>query len=118
MNLFTVSNEPSQVMRVEEPLYVELDLTWDKATQKHVAGKEDVPKDDVEKNAMSRIGGTFGAARDSDMPCHGECTLVMITDGKDATGLSKVNLTNVARPLWSVGTILDNQPEDNCCALF
>jgi hypothetical protein len=83
-------------MQVEEPLHVELDLQWDKATQKHVAGKEDVPKHDVEENAMSRIGGSFSAACDSDMPCHGECTLVVITNGKDATDLSKENQTNVA----------------------
>ena len=113
-----VEKDKGSVMQVDEPEFLELDLTWDTACQKHVADKADLPGYEVMPNEMSRRGGTFNAANNSEMECEGEVTLYITEDGKTTTGVSTMNVTTVNRPLWSIGTILDNQSDDGCYAVF
>ena len=118
INIMMANVPAAAVMNVEEPEFVDMDLTWDTACQRHVVDEKDVPNHVVVPNAMSQAGGSFSAAQNSTMPCKGEVKIVIVDDNGQDVGVSALNVTNVSRPLWSIGTILDNLQEDDCSAVF
>lgn len=117
INACTTRQPASAFLEVAEPAFFELDLMWDTGCQRRAISAKNVPTHAVLENELSRSKSTFSAADDSSMPCAGECTFVFTDDGNH-TGSTVMNVTTVNRPFWSVGTILDNHPEEDCFAVF
>ena len=94
-----------------EPKYTVVEVVLDSGAGLHVISRKMITGNDVEESELSRMGAGFVAANGDRLDNYGQVMLSILTP--DASGAeheirSKFEVTDVTRPLWSVGLICDS----------
>ncbi len=91
--------------------YLIVEVILDSGAGMHVIHPSMVANYNVKESVLSRIGAGFLAASGDRLKNYGEVLLSILTSdsaGKDHEITSKFEVTDVTRPLWSVGLICDS----------
>ena len=94
---------------VDEPEFHDLSIVMDSGAADHVVNLRDVPGYKAMPGAGSKAGACFIAANGDHIPNKGEVAVKMKTSEEEAATISSTfQVSDISRPLWSVGKICDS----------
>ena len=125
----------TQLNIAEIPRYLILKVVLDSGAGAHVINRKSCPGYEVTESEMSRAGCSFRGADGGKIANHGQVLLNLLAPDSEGHGhkiLSKFEVADVTRALWSVGLICDSglkvtfsktnayikDPEDNELCVF
>jgi hypothetical protein len=103
LNFFdSVTQEINALPEVEEPEFIEVEMTLDTGATVHAADREDLPCHVIEESPGSRAGQQFQAAGGKLIPNEGQAIVEMLAPGTDSELVCSIQIAKVTRPLLSV----------------
>ena len=96
---------PQELNIVEEPEYLDINVTLDSGAAEHAADTEDAPGYAVNPSLGSRAGQGWRTANGEIIPNKGE--MILELESENSKMSSKFQVGSVSRPLWSVGKLCD-----------
>ena len=96
---------------LQEHKYIVVDVALDSGAGMHVINPSMVDGWAISESELSRMGAGFIAANGHRLKNYGEVELSILTpdsNGQEHAIKSKFEVTDVTRPLWSVGLICDS----------
>ena len=96
---------PHELNIVEEPDYIDINVTLDSGAAEHVADASDAPGYVVNPSPGSKAGQGWRTANGEIIPNKGE--MILEPEYEDSKMSSKFQVGSVSRPLWSVGKLCD-----------
>ena len=87
---------------VDEPEFLEVEMTLDTGATVHAADRVDLPCHVIGKSAGSRAGQQFQAAGGKLIPNEGQANVVMLAPDMDSELACNIQIAKVTRPLLSV----------------
>ena len=103
-------------MNVDVPEFIDFEVAWDTGSIAHVLDKCDAPGYTLEESEGSRRKQVYNNASGGTMPNEGQIELHLVSEGEEVR--STFQVTNVTKPLWSIGTVLDNLGEAGAEVVF
>ena len=100
-----------QLNIAEIPRYLILKVVLDSGAGAHVINRKSCPGYEVTESEMSRAGCSFRGADGGKIANHGQVMLSLLAPDSEGHGhkiLSKFEVADVTRALWSVGLICDS----------
>ena len=96
---------PHELNIVEEPDYIDINVTLDSGAAEHVADASDAPGYMVSPSPGSKAGQGWRTANGEIIPNKGE--MILELEYENSKMSSKLQVGSVSRPLWSVGKLCD-----------
>ena len=96
---------PQELNIVEEPDYIDINVTLDSGAAEHVADASDAPGYVVNPSPGSKAGQGWRTANGEIIPNKGE--MILELEHENSKMSSKFQVGSVSRPLWSVGKLCD-----------
>jgi hypothetical protein len=96
---------PQELNIVEEPDYIDINVTLDSGAAEHVADASDAPGYVVNPSPGSKAGQGWRTANGEIIPNKGE--MILELEYENSKMSSKFQVGSVSRPLWSVGKLCD-----------